>query len=169
MKPIAKPANFRVEKHHISRLVDALEMPAVFKCEQGTICEGTEGLCILLKRFSYPCRFSDMIPIFGRPVPELCMISNTVMDWVYDNHRHRIMDWNLSPIQLETYAQAIFNKVAPLRNCFGFVDGTVRPVSRPGENQRLVYNGHKRFHGLKFQSVVVPNCLIAHLYEPVGE
>ena len=56
-----------------------------------------------------------------------------------------------------------------LRNCFGFVDGTVRPISRPDENQRVVYNGHKRVHGLKFQSVVIPNGLIAHLYGPVGE
>ena len=33
----------------------------------------------------------------------------------------------------------------------------------------VVYNGHKRAHGLKFQSVVIPNGLIAHLYGPVGE
>ena len=165
-------ANFRLEKHHVGRLVDALQIPAIFKCDQGTICEGLEGLCILLKRFAFPCRFSDMIPIFGRPVPELCMINNTVIDWVYNHHRHRIMDWNpnvLSPIQLENYAEAVFNKGAALRNCFGFVDGTVRPISRPDENQRVVYNGHKRVHGLKFQSVVIPNGLIAHLYGPVGE
>ena len=112
-----------------------------------------------------------MIPIFGRPVPELCMINNTVIDWVYNHHRHRIMDWNpnvLSPIQLENYADAIFNKGAALRNCFEFV-GTVRPISRPDENHTVVYNGHKRVRGLKFQSVVIPNGLIAHLYGPVVE
>ena len=165
-------ANFRLEKHHVGRLLDALQIPAIFKCDQGTVCEGLEGLCILLKRFAFPCRFSDMIPIFGRPVPELCMINNTLFDWVYNHHRHRIMDWNpnvLSPIQLENYAEAVFNKGAALRNCFGFVDGTVRPISRPDENQRVVYNGHKRVHGLKFQSVVIPNGLIAHLYGSVGE
>ena len=165
-------ANLRVEKHHITRLEDALQTPAVFKCDEGTVCDGTEGLSILLKRFAYPCRYSNMIPRFGRPVPEICMINNTVMDWVYDNHRHHIMDWNqtvLSAIQLESYTDVIFNKGAPLTNCFGFVDGTVRPISKPGESQRLVYNGHKRVQGLKFQSVVVPNGLIAHLYGPVGK
>ena len=107
-----------------------------------------------------------MIPIFGRPVPELWMINNTVIDWVYNHLRHRIMDWNpnvLSPIQPENQAAAVFNKEASLRNCFGFVDGTVGPISRPNENQRVVYNGHKRFHGLKFQSVVIPNGLKAHI------
>ena len=110
-------------------------------------------------------------PDFGRPVPDICLINNTAMDWVYDNNRHRIIDWNqivLSSIQLENYATVICNKGAPLSNCFGFADGTVRPISRPGECQRLVYNGHKRVHGLKFKSVVVLNGLIVHLYGPVG-
>lgn len=59
-------ANFRIEKHHITRLEDALQISAMFKCGQGTVCDGTEGLCIVLKRFAYPCHYSDMIPIFGR-------------------------------------------------------------------------------------------------------
>lgn len=59
---------------------DELRIPAVFKFDQGIACDKTEGLCILLKRFVFPCRYSDMIPIFGRPVPELCMINDTVMD-----------------------------------------------------------------------------------------
>ena len=149
-------ANFRVEKHHITRVEDALRIPAVFKCDQGTVCDGTEGLCILLKQFAFPCRYSDMIPIFGRPVPELCMINNTVMDWVYDNHGHRIMQWNqniLSAIQLENYAEVIYNNGAPLD--FGYTSTTrlwfcgrnCSPTSRTGENQQLVYNGHKRVHG----------------------
>ena len=33
----------------------------------------------------------------------------------------------------------------------------------------MLYNGHKRIHALKFQSVVAPNGMIANLYGPVGE
>ena len=44
--------------------------------------------------------------------------------------------------------------------CFGFVDKTVRPISRPDERQRIVYNGHKRVHALKFQSLSLANGLI---------
>ena len=47
------------------------------------------------------------------------------------------------------------------------MDGAVRPISRPEENQRVVYNGHKRVHALKFQSLVIPNGLIANLYGPL--
>ena len=61
------------------------------------------------------------------------------------------------------------DKEPPLDNCFGFVDGTVRPISRPDERQRIVYNGHKRVHALKYQSLSLLNGLIGNLYGLVGE
>ena len=74
----------------------------------------------------------------------------------------------MSPNLLQTYSVAIHDKGAALDNCFGFVDGTVRPISKPGVNQRAVYNGHKRVHALKFQSFALPNGLIGNLFRPVG-
>lgn len=164
-------AEFRFHKSDIPILFDVLQLPQTFKCQQGTICDGIEGLCIALRRVAYPCRYSDMIPRFGRPVPELSMIFNLVLDTIYIQHNHRITQWNntlLNPALLETYAQVIHQKGSPLPNCFGFIDGTVRPICRPQNNQRIVYNGHKRVHGLKFQSVVLPSGMIANMYGPVG-
>ena len=100
------------------------------------------------------------------------MITNTVEDFIYENHHHRVTNWNrslLSPVKLQEYADAVTKKGSPLRNCFGFIDGALRPISRPGENQKVVYNGHKRIHALKFQSVTLPNGLIAYLFGPVGK
>ena len=48
------------------------------------------------------------------------------------------------------------------------MDGTVRPICRPSQQQRILYNGRKRIHAIKFQSVVITNGLIANfsgLYE----
>ena len=64
------------------------------------------------------------------------------------------------------YADAIHNKGAVSDNCFGFIDDTVRPICRPKENQRMVYNGHKRVHTLKFK-FNCSNYLIANLFGPV--
>ena len=47
----------------------------------------------------------------------------------------------------------------PLTNCFGFVNGTVLCICRPTVNQTVVYNGHKRVHGIKFQSFALSNDL----------
>ena len=164
--------DFRFEKYDIPLLVKVLGLPDEIKCKQGTVCESTEGLCIVLERLAYPCRYSDLISIFGRPVPEISMISNTVIDYICEHHGCRISEWNhtiLNQHALQTYAEAVSDKGAALDNCFGFVDGTVRPFCRRNTNQRIVYNGHKRVHALKFQSIAFPNGPIANLYGPVGK
>ncbi|CAH3185676.1 unnamed protein product, partial [Porites evermanni] len=80
--PAECKADFRFEKSDISLLVDVLQTPDTFTCPNGTVCDSTEGLCVILKRFSYPCRLSDMISTFGRSVPELSVISNEVTEWM---------------------------------------------------------------------------------------
>ena len=75
----------------------------------------------------------------------------------------------MAPAILQTYADAVSAKGAPLNNCFGLTDGTVRPICRPVELQEVVYNGYKRVHAFKFQSLTVPSVLIANLFGPVGK
>ena len=123
------------------------------------------------KANEFPFLYSGMINRFGRPVPVLSMVTNQVVDYIYQTHEHRLTQWNnllLNPAALQRYADAIARKGAPLENYFGFVDGTVRPICRPNENQSIVHNGHKRAHAVNFQSVTIPNGLIANLYGPVG-
>ena len=87
----------------------------------------------MLKRFAYPCRYSDLIPIFERSVPELSMISNEVVDWRYTTHGHKTTQGNhdlSNPAARNQYGDAIRNKGAALENCFRLIDGTVRPISR---------------------------------------
>jgi nuclease HARBI1 len=43
----------------------------------------------------------------------------------------------------------------------------LNPICRPGKWQKECYSGHKRTHGLKYQSIVVPNGLMANLYGPI--
>ena len=49
---------------------------------------------MLLRRFAYPCRLSDMIVRFGRPVPVVSMITKEVMNFIYNNHQQRVTQWN---------------------------------------------------------------------------
>ena len=51
-------------------------------------------------------------------------------------HHHKITNWNndiLSSASLQIYADAISAKGAASDNCFGFIDGTVRPISNDKE------------------------------------
>lgn len=78
-----------------------------------------------------------------------------------------ILDCDRVGAQLHTFAHAIHAAGAPLDNCWGFIDGTARPICRPRRDQRLFYSGHKRVHCLKFQAVTTPDGIIAHLHGPV--
>ena len=96
----------------------------------------------------------------------MCLIYNKMVDHIYQQHVEKLNDWNqpmLAPGQLQIYVGTIHEKGAPLDSCFGFVDGTVRQIARPKNNQRQVYNGHKRVHALKFPNVTLPNGMIANL------
>ena len=68
-----------------------------------------------------------------------------------------------------SYSSAIYEKSGALRNCVGFIYGTVLSIARPKGNmaQRVVYNRHKRRHALKFQAVNSPDGLVLHLHGPV--
>ena len=66
-----------------------------------------------------------------------------------------------------SFANSIYQKGTALDNVWGFVDGTLRGIALPFQNQRVIYNGHKRKHGLKYQSITTPNGIIATLLGPV--
>jgi len=145
-------------------------IPQTITCYNRTKVDGLEALCIFLKRYAYPIRYGDMIPLFGRSVPELCIINHHILNHIHRHFAQLLTSFNhpwMAPQSLDEYARIIHEKGAALDFCWGFVDGTVRPVCRPGQNQRVFYNGHKRIHAIKFQSVVTPNGLISNLFGPI--
>ena len=76
-----------------------LKIPEIVECHQRSIRSGLEALCIFLKSHSYPCRYSDMIARFGKPISVLCVINNYMIDYIYQAHSHRILQWNDSILQ----------------------------------------------------------------------
>jgi len=121
-------------------------------------------------KLAYPYRYGDIVHHLARPVPHLSIIMNLVINKIYGKFANGLTSMDqpwLSRESLRMYADAIHAKGAALDNCWGFVDGTVRAICRPKVNQRVLYNGHKRVHSLKFLSVVAPNGLIANLFGPV--
>ena len=129
------------------------------------------ALCVLLKRNSYPCRFIDLIPTFGRSVTELCNIV-PVIKTIYLKNGPLLTNSNqlwLFTHRLKKFADSVHHKGASLSNCWGFIEGTVRPICRPGQKQRHLYNSHMRIHSIKFQSIAAANGLTVNSYEPIEE
>ena len=121
-------SNFRFDKFDIPYLGHVLQLPQKLTCYNRTSTGMEEVLCILLRRFAYPCRYVDLMPQFGRSLPELSIIGNKVMDIIYQTHGHLLTTLNrpwLAPDRLKEMADAVHSKGAALENCWGFVDDTV--------------------------------------------
>jgi len=92
-----------------------------------------EAFCILLRRLAYPNRLKDLERTFGRNYSSISRVANELLDIIFARWEHIVnFDQNrLTPQKLIQFADAIFEKGAPLMNCWGFIDGTVRPTCRP--------------------------------------
>ena len=66
------------------------------------------------------------------------------------------------------YAGKIHSKCGLLDRVWGLIDGTIHQTCRPTYFQKRTYSGHKRYHGLKFQSVVSPDGFFAHFFGPTN-
>ena len=87
-------AEFRFLRVDIYTLNDITNIPEIFTSHNGVKVTVIEGLCILLKRYFYPNRYLDLIPMFGRPVPQLCLIANHVMTFIYERWHHLLTSFN---------------------------------------------------------------------------
>ena len=148
-------SKFRFQKRDVYRLQHALGFPNEITCHfyNDLRVESTEVLCILLNRLACPCRYADMVPLFGRAPPQLSMIFNQTVDFINTNWGGLLQYFNqgwLSRPCLQTFSDSIYRRRAALDNVWGFLDDTIRPTCRPKVEQRILYNGHERFHPLKF-------------------
>lgn len=162
--------HFRFHKRDLQRLVCSLGIPLEVRMPQSFSVSGIEGLCILLRRLSYPNRYSDLESMFGLSRESLSIVSNEIMNIVITNKGHllnNLVNINfLNQERLRNYAISVANKGAPLVNCWGFIDGTCRAVCRPKRDQEEYFSGHKRHHCVKYQSVLCPDGIVVSLKGP---
>lgn len=151
-------------------MANVLDLPYEIKVEENGIKEPrVTALCMLLRRLSYPARLSDVEMQFGWEKTRYSRITRTTAMLIYGRWKHllRFDSARLTPEKLQSYADAVQRKGCPLDNVAAFIDGTLRRVSRPVRNQRLLYNGWKRVHCIKFHSLVAPDGLHIHVFGPV--
>lgn len=161
---------FRFDKDDLEQLRVELRIPERIVCVNRTTCPGLDALCIVLRRLAYPNRLVDLSKLFGRSEAAVSIIVKHLIDFLIEEHGHLLSSLNrtwLTRDNLDRYAAAVRERGGVVPNCWGFIDGTVRPLSRPKRHQRVVFNGHKRVHALKFQSVVAPNGLVANMFGPI--
>ena len=158
---------FRFKKEDIYRLVGALEMPDIILANRAR-ASGLESLCLVLRRLAYPNRLYDLVPVFSRDETYLSKFFNEALEFINGRFMHLLTSLNQPWLvnELEAFTESVYEKCGVLPSCWGFIDGTLRPCCRPVYNQQVMFNGHKRVHGLKFQGVMLPNGIIGSLHGP---
>lgn len=160
---------FRFQQDEIRTILASLRMPDIFKADNGLAFASIEGLSLVLRRLAYPCRLIDLVHMFGRSESSLSRMISTVLRWIHRRWSRRLLHWDhqrLTPAKLEQFAAVVSEQGSPLPAVIGFIDGTVRPIARPTQDQELDYNGHHRVHALKYQAVTTPDGIIVHLAGP---
>lgn len=161
--------HFRFLKDDIVYLADLFQLPEKIILENRCVVKKVDALCMFLARMAYPNRLVQLEAFFNRPKTTVSMTIKEVLNFLFDKFGDKLVNLNQEWIESrrQIYADAIHNKGSPLTNVFAFIDGTVRPICRPVRFQKVTYNGHKRIHALKFQSIVTPDGMIANLYGPM--
>lgn len=168
--------HFRFRKQHLKvisqELWNRLELKGNYtniECHNRYRCPFETALLILLYRFSRPRRYRpEMEEFFGMRKSHLSVVVDAMVDSIYDLALPYFTNPIIFGYKMPYYAEKIYQKCGLLNNLWGFIDGTLRKTARPLYYQKQAYSGHKRCHGLKFQTVVTPDGLIACLWGPMN-
>ena len=127
------------------------------------------GMIILLYHYSRPCRLHpDIEMIFGIRKSQISTIIQTFSEALYNVAINYMVNPQIWHHRMPYYTELISNKTGGVAtDIWGFINGTIHKTARPIYHQRTVYTRFKKCHGLKFQSVFVPDGFIACLFGPV--
>lgn len=174
-------SDFRFRKDQLTELVQRLYpkmLPYLDGDEESIKCINKykipfeTGILMLLYRLAHACRIRpEMEKYFSTRKSKVSSILHTFMNALTEVTVGFFDNPGIFFHRFDLYMDAVKKKadlpVGSILRVWGFIDGTLRRTCRPKEFQRMAYSGHKRCHGIKFQSVITPDGLIACLYGPI--
>jgi hypothetical protein len=159
----------RWRREHIPTLALELGMPPLLRTSKGNVFTREEATVVLLRRFAHAGTWESILKwLGGRCRSAYVELFNEMLMILWNDFNDRITDISRWADSAGLFAEIIHASGAPTPRCIGFVDGTLRACSRPGQYQEEVYSGYKKRHGLKFQTVISPNGLITDFFGPIS-
>ncbi|TBU36239.1 hypothetical protein BD309DRAFT_1085243 [Dichomitus squalens] len=152
---------FRFAADELIELAAALRLPPIFRTPaSGYAVPRLEAITLTCARLARPGDIYDLVKEYDRSAAAISEIVNHTICLIDVAWAHLLdFDHNhlLAPQRLSEYASAIRNAGAPMSTVWGFIDCTLRRISRPTWFQRAAYSGYKKYHALKYQAVMIPN------------
>lgn len=161
--------NGRFTANELITVAEALEIPEKFVTRSGYAFARVEAFALLCARLRSSADQHILVIQFNRSQAAISSIVNELAMFLDEKWKH-LLDFDTSTLlarpALEEYADAVHQFGAPAESVFGFIDCTIRRICRPKCFQRVAYNGHKKYHAIKFQAVMLPNGMFGHLFGP---
>ena len=157
---------FRWDRKELAEACRVLRVPEVVKARNGDKAPGIDVFCMMSMKFAFPTRLGQLIPFFGFSISKSCRLIAALRLFLFSEYAHKL-SWlpNISVSDIKRYCAGIESRTNfPI--CFGFVDGTVRPVCKPGLLQGELYCGKDRVHSLKYQGFSTPDGILQQLCGP---
>jgi hypothetical protein len=124
-------------------------------------------LLLTLYRFHRPVRLRpEMEMFFGMRKSHISVCIAAFSAALYQLAIQYLEDPSIWHHRMPYYATQIFKKCGVLNNLWGFIDATIRKTCRPIRYQHLLYTKYIRGHGIKFQSIIIPDEYVAYLHGP---
>lgn len=162
-------------------MLDAYGNPVVLRVgRSGHRAIVTADFCLMvcLARLAYPLRYVDLAARLGGSRTICCDVFHYMIEKIDVMYGFVVMDidrW-LDEDNVLDCCDIMAAADDRLRHILGFLDTTFQPCARPGGDgcvfesidQRDVYSGHKKRHGLKWQVLVFANGLSCTSRESPG-
>ena len=186
------------DKEQLRTLFRCFQLPDHIISASGHVFNSEELLLVTLFRLHAPGVATDLTfkRIFGWPEWKVYKGFNLLINYILDRWSYLVEDnilyWKNSfayfadciLIKLGSYGCKFPPPLSPNGfNVFGFIDNTIYATSRPGGGpsedgpgarryhpllQRSFYNGWKSVHGIKWQTIGLPNGMLFHVWGPVS-
>ncbi|KAJ1381866.1 hypothetical protein B484DRAFT_312302, partial [Ochromonadaceae sp. CCMP2298] len=138
-------------------------------------------LLLGIHRLISPIRFTDLVPFYGRDWSAISRAFNWFMKYVRTRFYCLVSNcWDFWKPYLEHFTDCVRDKMEEMSNggiiypeggmcVFGFIDDTLIHTTRVGGGPAEAGEDaarYKHMHGLKYQSIELPNGLCLDLYGP---
>jgi hypothetical protein len=111
---------FRFKRAHFYEVLDAMKISGeLIKCgRKGKYSLYPADLCLMvvLRRLSYPCRFVDLVNIFGLPSNRIIEIFHSTVDFLFVRFAQKLNQFSIWTQHFPHFAQAMEAFGAPFNN-----------------------------------------------------
>ena len=126
---------FRFRKLHFFRMMDAMGLrnKTMFcgRIRKGQRFPADICLMVVLRRLAYPCRFVDLVNMFGIPSNRLCDIFHFTLDYLYHRFAEKCQNITTWLPFFPDFCTAMRDYGSPYANLIGLLDGNFMKTSRP--------------------------------------